>query len=540
MSDQTQAKRSLRAADGQERRPKRSKEDGGKTRTETDLEMLVFGADEDESGGVFTKIGQEQRAGRSADEPVPVSDEGSSDEGSNSEGGGAEGGAPLFFVDTERDAPDWASSSEDEGEEDEAGGDADKAPSAAWEDDDTQNATVALTAQARTRKLRVAEDEDEVGGDVYEQRLRRQFEQINPAPAWAGGSATADASLLQTSASLVARKRAQLAPGVLDIARVRNANQASESQSAVLSAEFHPTASVLLTAGMDKTLRLFEVDGKQNQKIQSLHLRDLPITAAQFVRGGQEIVACGRRSWYYAVDVEHASVMRLSSIPGVPKLKSLEHMRASANGDRLAFMGNSGQIHVVAARTKQFVATLPMNGAVSDAAFTADGNGLWSIGADNEVYQWDLRMNRCLSRWHDASPFRPTCLDISRDASYYASGDHAGVVNIYDTRAVRADHEDRAFFGVKPLKCIDNLTTAVHGVRFNHSAELLAVYSRRKPGQLRLVHLPTASVFTNWPASVSNLGHVQCVAFSPQSGFMAVGNDAGKALLYRLQHYTSY
>ncbi|KAJ2172494.1 U3 snoRNP protein, partial [Coemansia sp. RSA 520] len=87
---------------------------------------------------------------------------------------------------------------------------------------------------------------------------------------------------------------------------------------------------------------------------------------------------------------------------------------------------------------------------------------------------------------------------------------------------------------------VSNLTTAVHGLRFNHSAEILAVYSRKKKDQLKLVHLPSATVFSNWPGSNSHLGHVQCVDFSPKSGFMAVGNDAGKALLYRLQHYPTY
>ncbi|KAJ2797924.1 U3 snoRNP protein, partial [Coemansia helicoidea] len=436
-----------------------------KSQAEADLERLVFGNGDGGIGGYAAGGLDMSDADSGADE--------SSEDGSDQEG---EGDAPLFFMDTARDAPaafvgpsaDSAASDGDEsGDEGAAGGDAKQA--AAWSDDDMQNATVELKAKSRTRKLRVEEEEDQVAGDVYEQRLRQQFAKINPAPKWAAAAAADEAAgkigheLLSTSASLVARTHSALPATTLNIARVRNANRAAESQAVVQSIQFHPTSAVLLTAGLDKTLRLFEVDGKDNQKIQSIHIKDMPITAAQFVRGGQEVIVSGRRRWYFAVDVERGTVTRVGGIPGLPALKSLEFMRASTAGDRLAFMSNGGQIHLVSARTKQFVHTLPMNGAVRDVAFTADGNYLWSVGLDNEVYQWDLRQNRCLSRWHDPTAFRPTCLGISRDGAYYASGDNAGVVNLYDTRTMRTDGGDSAFYTVRPFKAIDNLTTSILG-----------------------------------------------------------------------------
>jgi U3 small nucleolar RNA-associated protein 18 len=33
------------------------------------------------------------------------------------------------------------------------------------------------------------------------------------------------------------------------------------------------------------------------------------------------------------------------------------------------------------------------------------------------------------------------------------------------------------------------------------------------------------------------LHYVSAVAFSPSSGYITIGNDRGKALLYRLKHY---
>ncbi|KAJ1947768.1 U3 snoRNP protein [Kickxella alabastrina] len=543
-----------------------------KSRAETDLEMLVFGGeDEDVMNNVFGKMvsnlpaaskdsdsdqDESEESGSENEEDEPEAESKGEDEEMAEEmvEDSIEGGDDsLFFVDTVLDKNSGdEDESESESDSDESQSE-DEQDTAAWVDEDTQQATVALKSKARSRKLRETEGENEVAGDVYEERLRQQFQKINPVPKWADKAEinawddsdkeddTVGGDLLNTTAPLISKSSTLLAPTKLDTIRLRNANQMAPSQSAISSIQFHPTSSVLLTAGLDKTLRLFEVDGKDNQKIQSIYFKDLPITSAQFIRGGQEVVVSGKRGWYYSVDIEKSAVTRISGIPGY-KMKSLEFMHSSTTSDRLAFMSNGGQIHLVSAQTKQFIHTLPMNGAVRDVAFTADGNYLWSTGLDNEVYQWDLRQNRCLSRWHDSATFRPTCLSVSPDTSYYASGDNAGVVNIYDTNVVKDKRvgASGAFYNVNAFKSINNLTTSIQGLKFNHSSEILGIYSRRKADQLKLVHLPSGTVFSNWPSSKSHLGHVQCMDFSPNSGFMAIGNDGGKALLYRLPHYQNY
>lgn len=68
---------------------------------------------------------------------------------------------------------------------------------------------------------------------------------------------------------------------------------------------------------------------------------------------------------------------------------------------------------------------------------------------------------------------------------------------------------------------------------------MLMMASRMKKDALRLVHLPTGTVFSNWPTRLTPLHYVHCGAFSPGGGFMAVGNAKGRVLLYRLHHYGS-
>ncbi len=66
----------------------------------------------------------------------------------------------------------------------------------------------------------------------------------------------------------------------------------------------------------------------------------------------------------------------------------------------------------------------------------------------------------------------------------------------------------------------------------------MAMASRMKKDAMRLVHLPSATVFSNWPTQRSPLHYVHSLAFSPHSGFLAVGNARGKVLLYRLHAFS--
>lgn len=89
-----------------------------------------------------------------------------------------------------------------------------------------------------------------------------------------------------------------------------------------------------------------------------------------------------------------------------------------------------------------------------------------------------------------------------------------------------------------PIKSILNLQTSSDMLRFNHDGQVLAMSTRREKDSLKLLHVPSATVFSNWPTSKTPLGYVSCMDFSPQSKFLAVGNDKGKCLLYQLQHYS--
>ena len=77
-------------------------------------------------------------------------------------------------------------------------------------------------------------------------------------------------------------------------------------------------------------------------------------------------------------------------------------------------------------------------------------------------------------------------------------------------------------------------------LEFNPTSEALCFASKYMKSAMRVAHVSSRQVFQNWPTSKSPLGYVQCCAFSPGSGFVAVGNDKGRALLYQLNHFANH
>jgi U3 small nucleolar RNA-associated protein 18 len=44
---------------------------------------------------------------------------------------------------------------------------------------------------------------------------------------------------------------------------------------------------------------------------------------------------------------------------------------------------------------------------------------------------------------------------------------------------------------------------------------------------------------SNWPTARTPLHYVTALSFSPGGGYLAIGNDRGRALLYRLNAYAT-
>jgi hypothetical protein len=160
--------------------------------------------------------------------------------------------------------------------------------SPAWEDPD--DVAVGLAGSSnRLKKLRTSREElTPLKGAELERRLRKRYEDTTQATArtdWAratgaqgnDGEEEAAKKLFSKSGSLLASSRNRLPPNVLSIVRCPDANQTDPSKSVVQAVQFHPGSDrdkpLLLTAGLDKTLRFFQVGLEKSEKIHGIHCK---------------------------------------------------------------------------------------------------------------------------------------------------------------------------------------------------------------------------------------------------------------------------
>eukprot|EP01043_Picozoa_sp_COSAG02_P027889 COSAG02_NODE_1665_length_11425_cov_4.620872_2_plen_254_part_00 len=250
---------------------------------------------------------------------------------------------------------------------------------------------------------------------------------------------------------------------------------------------------------------------------------------------------------------------------------------------RWLLQGDAGYILLCSNQTKGWVASLKMEGSVRCVAFSPDSTTLISGGSyhfptlrgpmhtacmltqslritgavtcagDNgELFHWDLRTRRCRHRHADSGMSPLTCLDYSDTGQFLACGSRSGVVNIYDmTKPLTSSHP-------KPTATVDNLTTPVSSVLFNHDAQVchflplsccthtsshqsMSGYVKMRTLRLRAVR---RSQSANWHSTLDDeisaihflsasdlLARFSCIAYRPRGLRMRL--TAAVWLLYR-------
>lgn len=201
-----------------------------------------------------------------------------------------------------------------------------------------------------------------------------------------------------------------------------------------------------------------------------------------------------------------------------------------------------GSINILNAKTGQWVAEARVEGkgGVADFAWWGDGEGMSIFGKGGEAIEWDGREKRVVGRWVDEGAVGITVVSIGGKNSgparlggdrWVAVGSSAGIINIYDRRMWEKAVPGRP----KPAKVFDQLVTPISHLEFSIDGQLLCMASRWKRDALRLVHLPSCTVYRNWPTAGTPLGRVSSVAWSYGGEYLAVGNEQGKIRLWEIR-----
>ncbi|KAJ5195194.1 uncharacterized protein N7498_008632 [Penicillium cinerascens] len=564
--------------------------------SEKKLERMLFG---DDAGFMGALKSQQERADAMQLTLYSDEESGSADEDAEGEEGedmDNMADADLFFLDSgDAPAPTEIISPETPSDAEDSEGDA----PAVWHDSDDERIAVSLAGQAKLRKLRITESEDVVSGKEYVRRLRRQFQRLHPTPEWANPELAAKrrkmnsddsdvdsdqemesdeeeqlsmqplAKLLQNATDLTriednARSggKRKLRQEVLDIQRLKDVGKAQPSS--VDSLMFHPHYPLLLSSGPASTLFLHHISPSApapNPLLTSLHIKRTPIHTSAFAPGGNKIFASGRRRYFHMWDLDTGKVDKVNgSADRKDEQKSMERFKLSPCGRYVGLVGSSrkggGVINVLDSGTAQWIAQVRVDGrgGVADFVWWSDGEGMTVASKNGEISEWDGKQRRVIARWLDAGAVGTTVLSLGGRSGrtqlggnrWVAIGSSSGVVNVYDRRDwaaayanASAAEKDGNQAGVprnpNPVRVLDQLTTPISHLVFAPDGQMLVMASRWKRDALRLVHLPSCTVYRNWPTSNTPLGRISSVAISPNSEQLAVGNEQGRVRLWEIR-----
>ncbi|KAJ9648851.1 U3 snoRNP protein [Coniosporium tulheliwenetii] len=559
-----------------------------KDSTEEELEKLVFGDAVGFREGIRSFA--QPQDGWTVDGATAVDDEAGAD------GLADIADADLFFLDTgPTDVPQQALVAQppsDDDDDDAALVHGKEAP--AWEDSDDERMTVSLASVPRLRKLRRTEGEDVINGKEYARRLRRQFERLYPVPEWANPSArgppkkkrrtasgpwnssaedssSADeaaldddepsmqplAELLKDADSLtrraehgVSRKR-KLRPGVIDIQRTKDIS--GTQPSAITSLSIHPTLPLLLSSGPASTLYLHHINPNPpnpNPLLTSLHIKRTPLTTTAFhpSPASSQVFLSARRRYFHIWDLSTGRIEKISRVYGHQhEQRSMETFKLSLTAASSRFLAQQGR-------------AAGCRGGIADFCWWADSKGLTIAGKNGEISEWSVEEQRTIARWTDEGAVGTTVLALGGRSGregwlggdrWVAVGSSSGVVNIYDRRAWSGTAQPTAAdgelanggipSGPKPTKTFDQLTTPTSHLAFSPDGQALAMASRWKRDAMRIVHLPSCTVYKNWPTSKTPLGRITAVAWGERGNegeaelVLAVANEQGKIRLWEVR-----
>uniref|UniRef100_A0A8D0H3T9 U3 small nucleolar RNA-associated protein 18 homolog n=1 Tax=Sphenodon punctatus TaxID=8508 RepID=A0A8D0H3T9_SPHPU len=392
----------------------------------------------------------------------------------------------------------------------------------AWvdEDDETEER---IDMTHRYRKDLMKSDAEK---KLPKEKLQRRFEEHSEDEE--------DDDLLRKTGNFVTVSDS-LPRGILQIKNCLHANSQRPSDAKLRTVQFHPSAQVVMTAGLDHSVSLFQVDGKTNPKIQSIHLESFPVYKARFSANGEQVIATSvRDKRFYVYDMMGGEIIPVDQIRGL-KEKYVRKFDVSPDGSFLLLTGSSGYLHLLTMKTKELIDSMKINGLAIASTFSPDGSKIYTNSDDGDVFVWDVKSRRCLSRFIDEGSVRGKCIAVSKNGRYVACGSNSGVVNVYDHDTCLRETSP------KPIKAIMNLVTTATTLSFNPTTEILAVASNAADEAVKLVHIPSFTVFSNFPVPQrKSIYLAESMDFSPRSGFFSIANNKGKALLYRLKHYSDF
>lgn len=396
----------------------------------------------------------------------------------------------------------------------------------AWVDEDDKNFAASIMPNIKSKTL-------------YVDRLKQKYETLMGTPNWAKLNKKVkiedhprDDEILHRVGHLHKRNGRSLFQGYLQLNRVAKINYATGNEGPNINCiEFHPKSTIALVAGQRGIVSLFPVGVDNAEKIHSFKLKHWHILTASFTPDGNVAYISGTNNRdFCAYDLIKAEP---TLVPFPTNIIKQKHFKLSPNGKYIAISSEFDEVYIISTESRELLKILKHNTTVASITFSHHSKQLYSFGSFGEVTIWDLRTYKSVHKFIDNGCVNASCITVSPCGRLLATGSLEGIVNIYETTNLNK-------LEPTPLKVVSNLTTSIKILKFNPTTEILAMASDVCDNATKMIHIPSYTAFMNYPKPNSTFHKVTALSFSPNSGYMGIGNDKSFAALYRVKYYKNY
>ena len=393
-----------------------------------------------------------------------------------------------------------------------------------WLDEEDEEVKVDLNERNRLRKLK-KDNNNIVSGKELQERLQKQFEETKGSEAykWAFDAEENENELDKVLRSRISHKLKD-DPKQL---KLRQLLSTEVGHASVISdvGFCKGNLNISYSVGLDRKFKIIQLDKNESKLklIKSVYLEDMPIFAAKPI-GENEILLSGRQKHFYTYNLVSHELKR-HILNKQAELVSLEH--AYGGTKYFAFGSFEGKIAVYSSRKKTFIRMLQVSGSVTGVDFFEDY--LFCSTDYGDIYIFDSRKEfDCIGKIDDSGNYKTTCLRVSSDGLWLATGSETGEVNLYSL--------DKVLRGgnVEPEETLKNLTTCVTKIAFGGENKYMAFASKWDKHALRVFNLEEKKVAVNFPSYTDRLKVVMTVEFNDDGSAVMIGNDEGKVFCYEL------
>ncbi|KAK2195217.1 bifunctional WD40-YVTN repeat-like-containing domain superfamily/U3 small nucleolar RNA-associated protein 18/WD40-repeat-containing domain superfamily [Babesia duncani] len=201
---------------------------------------------------------------------------------------------------------------------------------------------------------------------------------------------------------------------------------------------------------------------------------------------------------------------------------------------------DNGTVLLCDSRTNCAIHELHVNSKrCAGVGFYPNRNAVILSDVDANVYHWDIKSGRCAYKFHDDYSVHVSSFgscqgtgDGYGTGAFIANGSNSGYLNLFPV----SNNIDSVGDLISPIptKSFGNLSTEVTSIAVEPTGAFVAYTSVHKKNAIRLIHVPSLSVVSNWPDDKLYIGRPTTVAFCPNYNTFVVGTRAGKIQCYKI------